>query len=151
MKRNENEELTANDEAKKSLHEVTDKIHDLLNGAGADNGAFMRPAPPQGTVRMCFEMPKAWVLLGALVALSRRDDEGVLNVPQMEHLIDADNNLTRYAKRAAKRYFEGEFYYNGHEELHHVFHMMHPPFSKPKPSDSKPVPITQHANDEIPF
>ena len=114
----------------KKFEQVTDKIHDLLNGNAGDNGQF-GDNPAQGTVRMTLDVPKAWVLLGAFIAGSKRDANGVLHTPALSQLMAKDGSFPDRSKVAAQREIEQLVYLAGHELLQAVCLRAVAPFFDP--------------------
>ena len=101
-----------------TVKHVTDMVHDLLNGA--DDG-IIRGDRNRDTMRVCFDIPKAWILFAAWQALTyRNEDTGRLEHWAVEqHDLDNEevwNFMRRHVRPYLHRLLDNEM----HAQLHYV-------------------------------
>lgn len=105
-----------------TVKHVTDMVHDLLNGA--DDGIILGDRD-RDTMRVCLDIPKAWILFAAWQALTYRDtDTGKLEHWGVErHDLD-DEEVWNFMRRRVRPYLYRLLDNDMHTQLHYVCHGM---------------------------
>lgn len=105
-----------------TVKHVTDMVHDLLNGA---DGGIIGGDRDRDTMRVCFDIPKAWILFAAWKTMTRRDaDTGKLEHWAVEqHDLD-DEAVWDFMRRQVRPYLYRLLDNELHASLHHVCHGM---------------------------